>query len=274
MIGWVAGLVAGVTSMVCAVGLGVSLSPLPTPIVTSPADAAAWSAGECFYSALAAEVPAGLAPAANNTGCSLAGTPAGALGVDIQNWTPPARYETLSKELSKFAGDVAAQRSPQQIAIDASAAYGTLSQLAATSGPIPEPAGSPTQMAALAAAESQLGVPYLWGGTGNGGFDCSGLTQWAYAQVGVPLPRVAQAQFDAGPLVPAGTSLVAGDLVFFHVPSDGPGVGHVGIYVGNDYMLDAPYTGQVIRFDRFDPQIGVDAGGMIYVGATSPAGAT
>ena len=60
---------------------------------------------------------------------------------------------------------------------------------------------------AVRAAMSQLGTPYLWGGESPGGFDCSGLVQWAYAHAGVALPRVAQDQYDAGPAVtfPSGT---------------------------------------------------------------------
>ena len=77
-------------------------------------------------------------------------------------------------------------------------------------------AGVPDAAAvAVRAATSQLGTPYLWGGDGPGGFDCSGLVQWAYARAGVLLPRVAQDQYDAGPAVPNGSPLRPGDLVFF-----------------------------------------------------------
>jgi cell wall-associated NlpC family hydrolase len=110
---------------------------------------------------------------------------------------------------------------------------------------------------------SQLGTPYLWGGDSPAGFDCSGLVQWAYARAGVALPRVAQAQYDAGPAVPAETSLLPGDLVFF---GDGPrSVTHVGLYLGDGRFVDAPHTGAVVRVDvlaGFTPR---------FVGATRPA---
>jgi cell wall-associated NlpC family hydrolase len=115
----------------------------------------------------------------------------------------------------------------------------------------------------VADAESYLGTPYVWGGEKPGsGFDCSGLVQWVYAEAGISLPRVAQDQFDAGPHLAAGATLYPGDLVFF---GSGPSqVDHVGIYVGNGEMIDAPYTGVDVRFDR------VASVSIGYVGATRP----
>jgi cell wall-associated NlpC family hydrolase len=119
---------------------------------------------------------------------------------------------------------------------------------------------SVTVVGALTFAARQLGTPYLWGGTGNGGFDCSGLVQAAYRAAGVDLPRVAQDQYDAGPAVTAGSSLLPGDLVFF---GGGPAsVDHVGLYVGEGIMIDAPHTGALVRYDP--------ANWADLVGATRP----
>src|SRR5205085_10543202 len=94
---------------------------------------------------------------------------------------------------------------------------------------------------AVAFALDQLGTPYRWGGEGDGGFDCSGLVQAAYAAAGVRLPRVAQAQFAAGPPVAPGAPLVPGDLVFFGASTSN--VSHVGLYLGDGVMVDAPQVG-------------------------------
>jgi cell wall-associated NlpC family hydrolase len=122
-------------------------------------------------------------------------------------------------------------------------------------------AGSSSAQTAVAFALAQLGTPYRWGGEGAGGFDCSGLVQSAYQAAGIALPRVAQAQYDAGPLLPAGAALEPGDLVFFGA---GPAeVTHVGIVVGAGEMVDAPHTGAVVRIE---PYAWPD-----YLGATRPA---
>ncbi|WP_448315623.1 C40 family peptidase [Streptomyces sp. CO7] len=116
----------------------------------------------------------------------------------------------------------------------------------------------PSRQAASAImyAQDKLGTPYLWGGNGTadqgGRFDCSGLTKAAYASVGIDLPRVANDQYNAGPH-PSRDELLPGDLVFFSDdPTDSRAIDHVGIYVGGGYMIDAPYTGAVIRFDPVD----------------------
>ena len=119
--------------------------------------------------------------------------------------------------------------------------------------------------AAVAFAYQRLGTPYEWGGDGSDGrFDCSGLTQAAYASAGIQLPRVAAQQWYAGPHVPR-DQLRAGDLVFFATDLGNPAtIHHVGIYVGYDEMIDAPYTGTVIRFDTINQ--------ADYIGAVRPIG--
>jgi peptidoglycan DL-endopeptidase CwlO len=109
--------------------------------------------------------------------------------------------------------------------------------------------------AAIWAASSQVGVPYVWGGetslpAATAGFDCSGLVQWAYGQAGIALPRTAQEQFDATTPVPAAQAL-PGDLVFWN---DGtPSVQHVAIYVGAGIVLEAPSTGSVVSYSPMWP---------------------
>ena len=103
---------------------------------------------------------------------------------------------------------------------------------------------------AVAFAMRQLGVPYLWGGTGVGGFDCSGLTQAAYAAAGITIPRTSEQQWLALPHVPDDEPLQPGDLVFFNPGEFAAGLpGHVGIYVGNGEMIDAPHSDSVVQVE-------------------------
>jgi cell wall-associated NlpC family hydrolase len=108
-------------------------------------------------------------------------------------------------------------------------------------GGTPPPALSPGAQAAIDAAYSALGVPYLWGGSSpSTGFDCSGLTMWAWAHAGVSLPHSSQMQYSALPRVDR-SQLQPGDLVFFYSP-----IHHVGLYIGGGQMIDAPHTGTVV----------------------------
>jgi cell wall-associated NlpC family hydrolase len=105
--------------------------------------------------------------------------------------------------------------------------------------------------AAVRLAETQLGVTYVFGAESPGSaFDCSGLTQWTFGSLGVAIPRTAAEQWAALPHLPAGIPWQPGDLVFF-VGSDGTRLapGHVGIYIGNGEMIDAPHDGAVVRIE-------------------------
>ncbi|MDT0392329.1 C40 family peptidase [Streptomyces dubilierae] len=138
----------------------------------------------------------------------------------------------------------------------------------------------------IEAALAQRGVPYSWGGgNANGttfgiccspsgksgatikGFDCSGLTTYAFAQVGIRLPRVAAAQAGVGRRIPAhlGTSaLRPGDLVFYaYAPGRDSTIYHVGIYLGNGQMINAPRPGAVVRQDPVSAMPGYAGGARL-----------
>lgn len=105
-------------------------------------------------------------------------------------------------------------------------------------------AGTASSGDAISTAKQFLGRPYVWGGSNpSTGFDCSGLVQWSYKQAGVSLPRTASQQYLATQRISASEARV-GDLVFF---SYGSGVAHVGIYLGNNTMIDAQNNGVVIE---------------------------
>ena len=102
----------------------------------------------------------------------------------------------------------------------------------------------------LRSALSCRGVPYVRGGTGRGGFDCSGFTQYVYARQGVSLPRTAAEQACAGTRV-SRSDLRAGDLVFF-AGTYKSGISHVGIYIGDGNFIHAPRTGSSVRVEDLD----------------------
>jgi cell wall-associated NlpC family hydrolase len=122
------------------------------------------------------------------------------------------------------------------------------------SGPVP-PVSSAAAVA-VQAAESQVGVPYVWGGDSpSTGFDCSGLVMWAYAQAGISLPHYSGAQYDDTTHIPL-ADIEPGDLLFY-----GPGGSeHVAMYVGGGSMVEAPYTGADVHIT------GVRTDGLAGVG--------
>lgn len=107
---------------------------------------------------------------------------------------------------------------------------------------------SPFAARAITAARQQVGKPYVFGGSGPDTWDCSGLTQWAFEQAGVLLPRTAADQYAAVQhKVPLG-QLEAGDLLFWATDtSDASTIHHVAIYLGNGVMLAAPHTGTDVQ---------------------------
>ncbi|MFI1678973.1 C40 family peptidase [Streptomyces sp. NPDC020607] len=104
--------------------------------------------------------------------------------------------------------------------------------------------------AAVSYAMRHLGDPYVWGGNGPHGWDCSGLVMAAYRQAGIALPRVADAQYRATQPVSRG-QLRRGDLVFWSSDGSASGVHHVAIYLGGGQYLEAPRPGRNVRVSSF-----------------------
>ncbi|MFH8380196.1 C40 family peptidase [Kitasatospora sp. NPDC018058] len=100
--------------------------------------------------------------------------------------------------------------------------------------------------AAVDYALAQLGKPYVWGGDGPSGYDCSGLVQQAYRRSGISLPRVADDQYAATTSIGAG-QLRRGDLVFWSDSGRASGIHHVGIYLGGGRFVEAPRPGKTVR---------------------------
>ena len=112
----------------------------------------------------------------------------------------------------------------------------------------PVPSESSAAAEAVAAAESRVGDPYVWGAAGPTAFDCSGLVMWAYEQAGISLPHYSGAQFSDTTEIPM-SDLEPGDLVFPANPGE-----HVAMYVGNGEIVQAPYTGadvQIVPLSSF-----------------------
>ncbi|MDE3721439.1 bifunctional lytic transglycosylase/C40 family peptidase [Nocardiopsis sp. N85] len=131
-------------------------------------------------------------------------------------------------------------------------AYTEIAAQAAAQLPVVRPgAGTEHGRAAAAWALAQVGRPYVWGGTGPHGFDCSGLAMQAWKAAGVSLPRVTTDQVNAGTRVGLG-ELQAGDLLFYDTGGPGGSPSHVTLYVGEGQMVNAPRTGQNIRVDSVD----------------------
>ncbi|HEU4362774.1 MAG TPA: C40 family peptidase [Mycobacterium sp.] len=102
---------------------------------------------------------------------------------------------------------------------------------------------------AVRAALSRLGRPYVWGATGPNQFDCSGLTQWAYAQAGLHLDRTTYEQIHAGIAVPR-AEIRPGDLVF-------PNPGHVQLAIGRNRVIEAPHSGATVRISPLGTQVAI-----------------
>jgi cell wall-associated NlpC family hydrolase len=178
---------------------------------------------------------------------------------------PKVRLDQLMTKLKKLApaGTAVAPLVTQVIMGSVTVTSGAAGALgnAAAQGP----GLTVTQIASfLAAAESRIGLPYVWGGAGPDEFDCSGLVQWSMRRAGILMPRVAADQARTGPLVPV-SALRPGDLLFYHTDPTAPNyISHVAIYLGNDEMLQAPQPGMNVEVVRADFGAGFAGAVRVY----------
>ena len=113
-------------------------------------------------------------------------------------------------------------------------------------------------LAIILSAKQYLGVPYVWGGTTPNGFDCSGLMQWVFAQNGIGIPRVSQAQQASVKEIPI-SEVQPGDLVFWGRPAH-----HVALYIGDGYFIQAPQPGDVVKITHVSWYPFESAGRVLY----------
>jgi cell wall-associated NlpC family hydrolase len=186
-----------------------------------------------------------------------------------------AKRNSLASQLATAQAHANALQAARQAALAAAAAAAAARAAAAAgsaqgSTTVPSWAwgsGASATQGDIAAnwALTQLGKPYEWGAAGPDTYDCSGLTMEAWAQAGVALLHYTGYQWEEGPHVPL-DELQRGDLLFYATDNSDPAtIHHVGIYIGNGMMVDAPYTGAFVRIDSIY-QPGVP------IGAVRPAG--
>jgi cell wall-associated NlpC family hydrolase len=159
-----------------------------------------------------------------------------------------ALYSSIKDQIAQLE---AAERARQARLAAQARAAAKKQQSAPAPAPAPAPSSSSggssgssapppaTHSSVVSIALQYLGVPYVWGGASPSGFDCSGLTMYAYAKVGVYLPHNAAMQYGMGTPV-SRSQLAPGDLVFFS------GLSHVGMYIGGGRFVHAPHTGDVV----------------------------
>jgi cell wall-associated NlpC family hydrolase len=180
-----------------------------------------------------------------------------------------AQAEVLVTQQAELETQLAAAQETLATLVGEQEAAARTAQAAPPAPPRPAPVGNQSQAGggdanaaavAIDAAKQHLGLPYAWGGGGTRGpgpgldpdegvigFDCSGLTQYAYAQAGISIPRNSRAQYAALPKV-ASNALQPGDLVFWaNDPSDPETIYHVAIYLGGNRVIQAPQSGDVVK---------------------------
>lgn len=179
-----------------------------------------------------------------------------------------SRQEAYAASLAADVKKLVKQEKARQARIAAELARAAAAAAANHPSNRPSDAGSlgASHPQAATVAKRYLGVRYVWGGSSpSGGFDCSGLVYYSYAQIGISLPRTSRAQFRFGQFIPpARTDLLdPGDLVFFGYGGDPNQVHHVGMYVGGGVFIHAPSTGDVVKFTQLSSR-------SDYVGAVRP----
>ncbi|WP_393097664.1 NlpC/P60 family protein [Streptomyces sp. LN325] len=158
-----------------------------------------------------------------------------------------ARLAAIAQKKREAADREAAELAAQRAAAEKKARetepqQGTSSGTTGTSGtPATDSSYATKAGKAIAFARAQIGKPYVWGATGPGSYDCSGLTQAVWKAAGVTLPRTTYDQVNAGTTVPL-SAIEPGDLVFFY-----DDISHVGLYIGNGMMIHAPKPGAYVR---------------------------
>lgn len=143
----------------------------------------------------------------------------------------PAQAPTSISTTSQVAQSLASIPAQPRPKAQTSVSRGSVSRQSSA------PSSSQSAAAVISTAKRYLGVKYVWGGTTPSGFDCSGFTQYVFAQHGISLPRVSGDQFNVGRAVSL-NSLQPGDLVFFSLDQDKV-IDHVGIYIGNGQFINA-----------------------------------
>ena len=186
---------------------------------------------------------------------------AAAKTAEAQVTTSLARQQALLAAADTAVAQAVAEEEEQarQAALAAAAQQAAAAGVAdaSSNGDTPSVGGAPsvgdavagassTAEGAIAAAWTRKGMSYVWGATGPTTFDCSGLTQWAYAQAGISIPRTSRQQYAGLPKVPL-DQLRPGDLVFYASGSDPSSIHHVALYLGDGKVLHAPHTGDVVR---------------------------
>lgn len=154
-----------------------------------------------------------------------------------------AQKTSLNKLLASSKATLDSLTTAQQAQVEANTIGGTTSSSSGQSGTSAIAYTGPTGTqadTAVAFAYAQLGKPYVYGATGPSSYDCSGLVQAAWAAAGVAIPRTTYEQWDSLPHIPV-SEMKPGDLIILD------GEGHVAMYVGGGYMIDAPHTGAVVE---------------------------